>query len=366
MGSAIATASQADAARVQGGASNLQRFKAHHPPMFTGGGDPMVADHWFRQIERILRAMEITSDTTRITLASFHLEGESQIWWEWVTTSRDLETITWDDFRRLFMGKYFPASARHAKAREFLDLRQGTVTILEYVARFTELARFGDDYVATDAAKVRKFEDGLKLSIRGKIVGHNLQDMDSMVNTALIIEREVDKARSIRDAGASNKKRRNCPQIQGFQDQGTPQPRSSVGHEQTQYVPPYPNMGKGNIYQSQGATRASIVSQTGQRGQSMSRGRGQSVQAGTSGAQGLVFAITPQAEATDQSVIQGMFLLFLLWSRVLFDSGASHSFIAASCVRVLGLEVETLDEPLHVSSPLGTGRELIGYVEDVS
>ena len=48
-----------------------------------------------------------------------------------------------------------------------------------------------------------------------------------------------------------------------------------------------------------------------------------------------------------------MFLLFLLWARVLFDSGASHSFIVASYVRVLSLEVKTLDEPLHVSSPLG-------------
>ena len=27
--------------------SNLQRFRAHHPLTFTGGGDPMVADHWF-------------------------------------------------------------------------------------------------------------------------------------------------------------------------------------------------------------------------------------------------------------------------------------------------------------------------------
>ena len=61
--------------------------------------------------------------------------------------------------------------------------------------------------MAIDVAKVRKFEDGLKLSIRGNIVGHNLQDMDSMVNTALIIEREVDDARSIRDAGVSDKKR---------------------------------------------------------------------------------------------------------------------------------------------------------------
>ena len=48
-----------------------------------------------------------------------------------------------------------------------------------------------------------------------------------------------------------------------------------------------------------------------------------------------------------------MFLLSCLWSRVLFDSGASHLFIAASCVKELGLEIETLEKPLHVSSPLG-------------
>ena len=64
------------------------------------------------------------------------------------------------------------------------------MTVLEYVAKFIELDRFGDDYVASDMAKVRKFEDGLKLSIRGKIKGLLLQDMDSMVMTTLAIERE--------------------------------------------------------------------------------------------------------------------------------------------------------------------------------
>ena len=61
----------------KGGLSNLQRFIAHHSPTFTGGGDSVVADHWFRQVERILEAMEITSDATRIRLATFRLEGES-------------------------------------------------------------------------------------------------------------------------------------------------------------------------------------------------------------------------------------------------------------------------------------------------
>ena len=47
-------------------------------------------------------------------------------------------------------------------------------------------------------------------------------------------------------------------------------------------------------------------------------------------------------------------MLSRLWARILFDSGASRSFVAASCVRELGLEVETLEKSLYVSSPLGT------------
>ena len=82
--------------------------------------------------------------------------------------------MTWAEFHDLLMGKYFPATARHAKAQEFLELRQGIMTVLEYVDRFTALARFADDYVATDAAKVRRFENGLKLSIRGRILGLRL------------------------------------------------------------------------------------------------------------------------------------------------------------------------------------------------
>ena len=46
---------------------------------------------------------------------------------------------------------------------------------------------------------------------------------------------------------------------------------------------------------------------------------------------------------------------------MLFDSGASHSFIAASVVIELGLEVEALEEPLYVSSPLGI-RARIGMI----
>ena len=59
--------------------------------------------------------MEITSNATKMKL-----EGESQVWWDWIKASRDLKAIAWEEFCRICMEKYFPAFARQAKAQEFL------------------------------------------------------------------------------------------------------------------------------------------------------------------------------------------------------------------------------------------------------
>ena len=98
------------------------------------------------------------------------------------------------------------------------------MTVMDYMARFIELACFGDDYVATNMAKVRRFENGPKLFIRGKIMGLRLQDMDSMVGTTLAIEIEMEDTRGIRDASAGGKRKED-------------QPSSSLGKRQRTYVP---------------------------------------------------------------------------------------------------------------------------------
>ena len=205
-----------------------------------------------------------------------------------------------------------------------------------------------------------------------------------MVGTALTIEREIEDARSTRDTGVSNKRkesqssfssgkkqrasnsrgfqgcghpgqgqirvtgqagqmvcyqcqqprhiRRDCPQRQGSQGYRTAQSQSAIEQKMIQYIPPHPSTGQRIQYQFQGATRTPPVTQAGQRGQTMGRGRGRGPQTGTSGVQGRVYAITTPAESADQPVIQGTFFLSRLWARVLFDSGASHSFIIASVV----------------------------------
>ena len=56
------------------------------------------------------------------------------------------------------------------------------------------------------AGYYRRFENGLKLSIRGRIVRFGLWDMDSMVGTVLTIEREIEDTWNTQDTGVGNKR----------------------------------------------------------------------------------------------------------------------------------------------------------------
>ena len=80
------------------------------------------------------------------------------------------------------------------------------------------------------AGYYRRFENGLKLSIRGRIVGLRIRDVDSKVGTALTIEKEIEDARSTQDAGVGSKredqpssslgKRKKTSASHELQDQG--------------------------------------------------------------------------------------------------------------------------------------------------
>ena len=159
--------------------------------------------------------------------------------------------------------------------------------------------------------------------------------------------------------------RRDCPQRKGSQGLGTMQSQSTEGQEQIQFVSPYPSMGQRDQCQYEGASQAPSTSQTGHigQGQSVSRGRPQDLKAESSGQAGQMTCYHcrqpghrrrdcpkeqrshgTKTERSDYSDMQGTFLLLHLLTRVSFKLDASNSFIIASCVIELGLEVEAFRE----------------------
>ncbi|XP_050896958.1 uncharacterized protein LOC127103768 [Lathyrus oleraceus] len=170
---ALATAMQAMAQAFQNppnadenvGSRSLATFQRENPPTFLGRYDPEGALAWLKEIERIFRVMDCTL-VQKIRYGTHKLSGEADDWW--VDTRLRLETageeITWEVFRREFLRKYYPEDVRGKKEIEFLELKQGNLSVTEYAAKFTELANFYPHYDGANAefSKCINFENGLR------------------------------------------------------------------------------------------------------------------------------------------------------------------------------------------------------------
>jgi len=101
----------------------MEDFMRHKPAKFTGKATPEEADAWLRECEKISRVIECT-ETQKLTFATFLLVTDSEYWW--IGMQQQMQTreeeVTWVNFRRRFLEKYFPDSAKHEREAEFLTL----------------------------------------------------------------------------------------------------------------------------------------------------------------------------------------------------------------------------------------------------
>ncbi|XP_042446425.1 uncharacterized protein LOC122031374 [Zingiber officinale] len=112
-----------------------KQFRELGPTEFKGTTDPIAAEGWIRSLEMIFDFMQLT-DVDKVRCAIFMLLDDARVWWEGARLTVDLATLTWTDFKEVFYGKYFTVDNRTRLAREFLELRQGDLSVAEYVRRF--------------------------------------------------------------------------------------------------------------------------------------------------------------------------------------------------------------------------------------
>ena len=105
------------------------------------------------------------SDEEKVMCAVNQLVKGASYWWDLVAQTEDVTTMTWAQFLKLYNEKYLGEAVRTRKVHEFMDLRQGNLSVAEYVMKFEELARFAPNVVPTDEARMSKFLHGLRLQI---------------------------------------------------------------------------------------------------------------------------------------------------------------------------------------------------------
>ncbi|XP_016199415.1 uncharacterized protein LOC107640407 [Arachis ipaensis] len=135
-----------------------------HPPSFRGSINPTEADNWFQAMEHALQAQHV-SNNQYVEFTAYQLLGEAQHWWQGECQLLRLPNveIPWDVSQTAFYKKYFLESAREAKEMELMQLKQGSLSVVDYTSQFEELCRF------SRACQVpqRSMKVGSALSIKG-------------------------------------------------------------------------------------------------------------------------------------------------------------------------------------------------------
>ena len=97
----------------------------------------MDVDDWLKTIEKKLVVVQST-DRENVLFASYQPEGPASDWWDTHVAAHDEpDNITWQEFRTSFRTHHASHRVMKLKKKEFQDLKQGSMTVSEYITRFT-------------------------------------------------------------------------------------------------------------------------------------------------------------------------------------------------------------------------------------
>ncbi|XP_066374065.1 uncharacterized protein [Miscanthus floridulus] len=127
---------------------SYQDFLGMHPPTFTPTSEPLDAEHWLRILEQKFQIPNVTDEQKY----------------------------------------YIPTGLLNRKLSEFLELKQGNMTVMEYVNKFNHLAQNVGTHVDTDEKKMDRFNRGLSCILQEKLYTWGYQTFGALMNAAIAME----------------------------------------------------------------------------------------------------------------------------------------------------------------------------------
>ncbi|XP_075521392.1 uncharacterized protein LOC142554614 [Primulina tabacum] len=266
------------------------------PPEFDGSTDPMVALEWVKAVEAIYDYLQF-EDKDRFSCAIFLLTKTARTWWDATKVSINVSALKWQEFKDLFYDKYFPRDFQSQKVKEFLELRQGNMSMQEYILKFEEGCQFAPYLASNDIEKGEHFLRGVRDQIKRDVRMSKAASYKEIVEKARMAEqddKEIERERQLKHQDFSTK-------------------------------------GQGSGWKVRG-------------------------EKGKDRVQGRIFTMTKEGANPDSSGISGIILISGKAAITLIDTGATHSFMSEIFLR--SLNVVPSFEPLHYSILLPSGDEL--------
>jgi hypothetical protein len=150
----------------------------------------------------------------RVFFASHQLVGPIAYWWDaYVEAHEEPKIINWQEFKNNFLSYHVPFGVMQHKKKEFEDLKQGSMSVNEYVTHFTQLSCYAPENVDTDEKKQDWFLNGLYDGPAYPLEARDFVNFQAMVDKALVPKNRrgiIERKRKIERTGAHGRNTRFC------------------------------------------------------------------------------------------------------------------------------------------------------------
>jgi len=136
----------------------------------------------------------------------YYLTGEADIWWNTVKDKLVGPEFTWNKLLSELRAKSYPVVVQRQKEKEFMELKMsGTMTVMQYASKFTELSRFVPEFVSSEWLKMRTFEEGVAFYIRNQLAGQPILTYQELYERAAEVERVKTELRALNPINQNRK-----------------------------------------------------------------------------------------------------------------------------------------------------------------
>jgi hypothetical protein len=349
----------------------LAQFQKMRPPSFAGATDPDVAETWVMGLEKIFDAIRCPKEY-QVRLAVFTLTSEAEFWWRRVR--EQLASMDdWEAFMGLFHRHFVPEPIKRQKEEEFNKLRQESMSVWEYYAKFVALSRFAPHLAGDEIRLARKFRCGLRWEVIRRMGGVVVDTLSHIVEVAQDVEIDINTEKAERPITDQKGKGKQYPGKSRFRKRKVPasgETQATQSGEGQNWKPAkdvecYFCHEKGHI-----KTRCPKLHQHWLNNQKrqITQGQQQSrpqqrlpalpapVQPTAPTAQkvqGKVFALTSEEAAASPSTVTGNLSVCGFTAFALIDSGCTHSIVSVNFASRLHFVPRRTDCEYVISSPGG-------------
>jgi hypothetical protein len=129
------------------------------------------------------------SDENKALFAAQQLHGTARLWWDHFHAMQPADhVVTWDEFRTAFRAHHIPEGLIERKLNEFLNLTQGTRTVMHYAQVFNHLCQYAGYHADSDARKRDRFRRGLNTKLKERLNLVRADNFNELVNMAITQE----------------------------------------------------------------------------------------------------------------------------------------------------------------------------------